>query len=697
MPDAPADLSTPAPWPFLLYIAGPDSEATARIEKEVFGTTGSRLASHLCKFVRITPDEAADLRYLRQLPRLRNPMIVVVSRDWTVVGALAKPRRCTFRNCWKLMAEAVDGSYAVSLNKYVDSLAKILDREERLWKSEQKLIRAKLRAESKKGGSDTSALEKIEKKGAEIRDSLQELAEEEAQLRATVGLTNEQQLERQRTTGLTREQKEACRSFRKLAETDHPVGRALAIEALRGHDAPAIVQIILREVRTGNSWTTWEAGRLLGQCRTAASLEMLVDVLENGTARERVAVLHAFGHRSHPAAVPALLRLSRKRNLAERSAAITALAAQEDADSGTRLVEALKDPDPEVRSLAVEGITRRRLRDRMEALYPLLTDDDWSVRKTTLEALGTFHEKDGIPQLIERFKKEQGILREVCHASLVRLTGKTLLHNSSDWAKWWYEEGSSFRMPANDVVEKAQVKVGAALRAKPWANATRHHGIDTYSRRVIFVIDVSSTMKFRMPLPPNATSQQKKLLWRGNKLDLAKDELVRTLETIGKDVEFNIIAFSGTTKAWRKKPGNASHLRSAIRFVQHLKPHLPPPNSRQTDRASLVGPGRTHWKPSENNAHKRNLYDALMAAWGVLEDEPLGVRSRASYDTIYLMTGGPPEIGKILDLSLMTEVVQELNRTRGIVLHLVGFSRPTVHVLKPLAQVTGGRHVVHGH
>ena len=79
---------TPQGRPFLLYVTEVASKLSEKIEKDILGNTAIVLAAPACPWVKLTPGEAADLPFLKTLPRIADPMLVVVVKDAKVVGVL---------------------------------------------------------------------------------------------------------------------------------------------------------------------------------------------------------------------------------------------------------------------------------------------------------------------------------------------------------------------------------------------------------------------------------------------------------------------------------------------------------------------------------------------------------------------------------------------------------------------------------
>ena len=101
--------------------------------------------------------------------------------------------------------------------------------------------------------------------------------------------------------------------------------------------------------------------------------------------------------------------------------------------------------------------------------------------------------------------------------------------------------------------------------------------------------------------------------------------------------------------------------------------------------------GRARWV-----AQKTNTYAALMAAFGQADESVPNWKARTKVDTIFFVTDGTPTIGEITDVDKLIEFFTELNRTRGVVIHVVTFDKESHRKLRPLAEKNGGQCVLRG-
>jgi len=691
---------TPEDGPFLLYVSGVASKVSAKLEKDLFQNTAIVLSAHACPWVRISPDDAADLPYLKSLPRIADPMLVAVGRDTRVVGVLDHKRKFTVKYCFEIVEKAAATKYDTRLSDYVGAYVKILAGHEQIFSEQRKLDAL--------GKRNRIATAELAKRRMELALKQQKLRLGGAQLRASLGLKDDAPAEETASgaASVSADERNAIRAYRKLAKNRSPYVRATAIEALRAPDTPALVKEILSAARTGDSWTVWRAGQTLARMGSTASLKAIVTALERGGTRERVAALLSFQARDHPPAHDAILRLAGDRSKETRAAALRALAAQRDKRVAAAILAALGDRDAGLRTLAARCAGRAGL--NAAPLHDVLDDPEWSVRKAALESLAMLGRKASVPHVLFRFQTETGVLRDTCHETLVRLTARTFFFDIDRWRKWWEAHKDTFQPPSQGLVESALETVARAGRNEPWRLTCEYHGLRTCSRRIFFLLDIGPSMDQKMNLPPNLTPAQRAELRSGSKLDLAKRELIRALKSLDRDDEFNLLAFAGGVKTWRTEPARAAHRPAAIQFIEKLKTRKPSkrtadsvgtgsgPRANSAEVNTIPNRTRAGWIAPAGLEHRRDVYGALLTAMGVMDAQPLRDRSRPAVDTLFLVVDGAPSLGEVTEVPRIAEIVKELNLTRGVTIHVVTFESGDDDLYRILAEVTGGRHAVHG-
>src|SRR5262249_9223507 len=124
---------------------------------------------------------------------------------------------------------------------------------------------------------------------------------------------------------------------------------------------------------------------------------------------------------------------------------------------------------------------------------------------------------------------------------------------------------------------------------------------------------------------------------------------------------------------------------AAIKYVSKLEPVQA---SKQNRRA----PGQI----AGGDEMKTNTYAALLAAFGVAGDAASDWKSRTKVDTLFVVTDGLPTTGAIVDVPKLIDAITEMNRTRGLVIHVVVFDHDVADRIRGLAEKNGGKCVIRG-
>jgi len=347
------------------------------------------------------------------------------------------------------------------------------------------------------------------------------------------------------------------------------------------------------------------------------------------------------------------------------------------------LIEALNDKIPALRVLAAQALGELRQEKATAPLVAVLTADDWPLKKSAIEALGKIRSRDSIEPLIARFEAESRVVVEAIYKTLVDVTGKNHSYEAKHWRRWWELAKKEFKVPSDHDVRLMKDKLTAAMAQYKSPDKKTYHTIETLSKKMIFVIDISSSMGDKIPVPDSATKEQQDAFGTRVKMEIAKNELIALLSSLPEDVEFNIITFAGAAKPWQGGLVGAGSKASAVKFVAKLKA-MEAPTTTGRSKAAVTG----------SDDQKTNTYGAILAAFGFADEGTPDWKKRGKVDTIFFVTDGLPTTGQIVDVQKMIETVTEMNKTRGLTIHLVMFDKEAAERMKGLAEKNGGKCVV---
>ena len=313
------------------------------------------------------------------------------------------------------------------------------------------------------------------------------------------------------------------------------------------------------------------------------------------------------------------------------------------------LIAALvNDPieDVRMRGAALTLRAERRGDGVLAQATALLEAPSWILEATAIEALRVLHEADAIDPLIAFLAREDiGRLREDARRALCSLTGEAFGPYREAWADWWAGARKDFEMP----------KKPATVAPPGGADAgATFYGISTFSRHVLFVLDVSASMA-----APDLAAHRSE-----PKIDVARRELAAALGTLDVGGTFGVLLFHDGVIAM---PGGVMRTDEA---------------SKAKARAFVGGVD-----PSGST----NVIDALEEALRLAGAS--GEVPAAAIDTIFFLTDGRASAGAVIEPAAILDIVARRRRAVPFVIHAVGVGDHDPDFLKSLAESTGGRYV----
>lgn len=441
--------------------------------------------------------------------------------------------------------------------------------------------------------------------------------------------------------------------------------RALACRALVMMDADFLDEMLLglAQVKPGDSEVELRrsaAIRVLVQRDAPKAREALLRASRSFRPEIRVRAVRAMTRARELALVPLFFDLLRDREVFVRIAALDGI--------GKGLAEHVD----ETRNAEVPEATAR-LRDRAlkEMGKALQKDKVWQVRAAALEAMVGMRCKAVIPELIAGLKAEMrrkrepwGMEQRILRA-LEGLTGQKIAGGSLKlWEEFWKQEGPTFKFRDADP---------AKAEAQKNNRYDKFFDIQLESNRVLFIVDLSDSMKEEITLKPRGTaaaSADRKT----TKVALVVEELKKMALSLRDGDMFNIIVFGTDVRPWKTDKDG--------------RPALVKMNDDRRDE--LLG-------SYLNNLQTRgmtNLHGALKLALDMggrgLYDKYYGL----GYDTIYLLSDGAPTAGEVTDPDQILRQVRESNALRRLKIHTITFGEiNALRFLKTLAAENGGKHV----
>ncbi len=359
------------------------------------------------------------------------------------------------------------------------------------------------------------------------------------------------------------------------------------------------------------------------------------------------------------------------------------------------LVTAATEKEARVRAAAIEALGRRGAKEQKDLILKALEDERWQVRVAACGALGVLQLRDTVGPLIARMQLEEGRVNEDIDAALKLITGITYRGDALGWKGWW--EVNKADWESGKLAKKEEPKKDDAAGGKdgdgkdpagggkdaagggkepapPAAGGTTvtFYGIETKSKNLVFVVDVSGSMGEPASYVPDANSG-------GNapaggpkgkrKIDIARWELSKAIAQLPENARFNIVTFHSDVKVYSPTKmviATKANKAAAQAFAEKLEPQ-----------------------------DATNIMDALEKAFDLAGGGKMQVDEnyKGGVDTIFFMTDGTPTIGKSLDPKVIGDTVQKWNAVRKIRIHCIGIGKHAEELLKRLADESGGTYV----
>jgi HEAT repeat protein len=385
--------------------------------------------------------------------------------------------------------------------------------------------------------------------------------------------------------------------------------------------------------------------RILGLAKDDESAESVKALLADPDVEVRAQAALALGRMRHEAAVPALRPL-----LAEKTDE-TIIAAMD--------------------ALAMFG---ESVEDECVRVTPHLDDMRRHVRTAAAECLGSLGSMESVDALIARMDKEEGRVRADIREALKKITRDDLGESPARWKEWWKKEKDHYpgktpprppETPKPDVNER-------------YAQVPTFYGIQLFSKRLEFLLDVSSSMSDHIVVDPDWLRKNGRAYKSdATKFDLASFEISATLRLVDPRLEFGIVTFRSDVKPWKEHlvPASPGTVDQAL---AHLESQRPPPMNAAGDISK----------------QKTDLADALRIALGI-KPGTTGRATDEAADEAYIMTDGAPTAGDLVDADVLLSWFREKNRLARLRLHVVTFETidTDLKFLQSLATAGGGSFV----
>lgn len=237
------------------------------------------------------------------------------------------------------------------------------------------------------------------------------------------------------------------------------------------------------------------------------------------------------------AAIAALVRDAAKRKAMTDSGqmALSVLARCPLPEADIALGTALQAADWRARVVAADAIAQREsagmLTEELLACWrsPMATQH-YALRHAVVCALSEADDSTGIAATIDLLPQLDGQLKFEAVARLTQRTGQDLGEQGEVWKTWWRQRPAGW---TPTILSRADLPEDVAWKEP----VPEFFGVKIYAKRVLFVVDVSSSMR--------STLDGK------TRILTAQEELQRAISALPEDGWFNVIFYNEQVYPWR--------------------------------------------------------------------------------------------------------------------------------------------------
>jgi len=471
--------------------------------------------------------------------------------------------------------------------------------------------------------------------------------------------------------------KEFKRYFRKYKDTPT---RVEAILALEGSEGSQVVDVLVPILKDPEAEVVEACMEILAGFESQSSSARIFEKLEkekNETVR--LGLLRAIAKGRYSGGNEVLQECLEDRAWEVRRRTLQVLGATGRVEQAPAIVPYCLDKEAAVRGAALDALAELGSPLVHDAAHVALADSSWQVRSGAISALGKVRRTESVDWLIERMQHEEGRLLEDIGHALESLTGRTFGTRASLWVRF-RENASDYEIPTDE--QLAKLRAARAKREQEYTpTGVTYHGIDTPSRSILFVIDVSGSME-------NEVIERERFedgdFPSFQRIDIVKTELARTIEGLESYVEFNILSFATKVDPWKKGlvKANVLNKSSAMAWANRLEP-LGGESKMALGNVGLVG-------AADLSAGKTNTHGALAWALGLETKRKRASDYEIDVDTIFFLSDGRPTTGDFIDPQDIMREINEANALRKVVIHTIALGEFQKDFMRRLAEENGG-------
>ncbi|MEM8884434.1 MAG: HEAT repeat domain-containing protein [Planctomycetota bacterium] len=452
------------------------------------------------------------------------------------------------------------------------------------------------------------------------------------------------------------------RILRKEKDTRARINTMVAIVRIgEVKDVEDVYKFCLKEIKPAAPYYKDVYPCYLGYALTYTPLDDVKDwivekPLEHSNHVIRLGAIEAIGLLKHKLAVPRLIEIhdraaakTGREGTTIRYESLRALGRIGGEQSEALLLTAGKDKDWRIRLAVCETLLdHARSEEALKMMRALFKEDSQILREACAQAVGRNKVEALFPELVLTMREGNLRAKSAAYESLKLVTGQDFKLAPDVWEKWWRDKKKG------KLTDEGKFAKGERI------SVSTYYNFKIFSDHVLFVVDISGSMKW-LEAPPQ-------------RIDVAKKQLVNVVRSLDPKTNFNLMTFASDMHTWNKQggvPATKENIDKALVWI---------------DKRFLPRGGT-------------NTHGAIMEA---LYNNP-------KVDTVYFLSDGLPSSGSMEVQEEIIVALRDANRFRKVVFNTIAlvFGKSRIEkahkyedpqemgaFMERIAEVTGGQSVV---
>ncbi|MDJ0974082.1 MAG: succinylglutamate desuccinylase/aspartoacylase family protein [Planctomycetota bacterium] len=213
-----------------------------------------------------------------------------------------------------------------------------------------------------------------------------------------------------------------------------------------------------------------------------------------------------------------------------------------------RTLDPKRERDTRVRVAAYDALNERP-EGPSELVHQGLVDPSWDVRVRATHIVTAHRMRETVPMLIGNLERASRRERAAIGKALAVLTGHKAEPDPVTWQRWLD-------------ADRPEAGPGSAPSDTP---RSTFYGIDVESERVLFLLDLSTSMK-------EPVEGAKEGETSASRIEVARAELAQALRLLPSDATFGVIAFNTAVRSWQPtlQPATPDNREAALAWLAEL-------------------------------------------------------------------------------------------------------------------------------